>query len=191
MRNLNLSERIKELRTQLGYSQNELADNARLSLRTVQRIENGEAKPRGFTLQSLAGALNITPAELTVWEEKSDKLFLVIFNLSALSFLMFPFLGVFVPLILWAMKKNKVKNVGDMGRNLLNFQITWCILLIVGYLCLIANAHWGGAGAKEIFYFLFFAGILYLINFVSIVINAIRVLYEKPGRYFMAVRFLK
>lgn len=195
MKNLDLSNRIKELRTQLGYSQAELADNARLSLRTVQRIESGEVKPRGYTLQSVAAALKISADELTEWEQKSDKLFLVILNLSALSFLMFPLLGVFVPLILWTMKKNEVKNARDMGKLILNFQITWCIVFCLVYLSFIIvelnNIKLGpGFTFNFTFYIRLFVA-LYILNLLSIIINAVRVQYEKPVKYFLVIPFLK
>jgi transcriptional regulator with XRE-family HTH domain len=41
--------RIKELRTRRGFSQEELSERTGLSLRTIQRIENGETEPRGDT----------------------------------------------------------------------------------------------------------------------------------------------
>jgi transcriptional regulator with XRE-family HTH domain len=191
MKNIDLSKRIKELRTNLGYSQAELADSAKLSLRTVQRIENGEAKARGYTLQNLASALKISPDELTVWEGKSDKLFLIMLNLSALCFIMFPLLGVFVPLILWVLKRNEVKNSDSMGRKILNFQITWSILFVIVYLSFIMS---GIGFTQRIFNFrnyLLLIGGLYLWNIITIITNAIRVQYEKPVKYFLAIPFLK
>jgi len=189
MKNLDLSNRIKELRTQLGYSQAELADNARLSLRTVQRIESGEVKPRGYTLQSVAAALKISADELTEWEQKSDKLFLVILNLSALCFVMFPLLGTLIPLLLWIIKKNDIKNSDQMGRKILNFQITWLLVFGAGMIAFMAV---GFMGKVFIFrnYFLF-VGSWYGFNILSIIINAIRVQQEKQVKYFLAIPFLK
>jgi transcriptional regulator with XRE-family HTH domain len=51
MENLELQKRVKELRIKKGLSQEELADNTALSLRTIQRIENKETVPRGDTLK--------------------------------------------------------------------------------------------------------------------------------------------
>ena len=42
-----LSKRLKELRNQRGLSQELLAEDSGLSLRTIQRIENSETKPTG------------------------------------------------------------------------------------------------------------------------------------------------
>ena len=44
--------RLKEIRTCLNISQKELSEKTRLTLRTIQRIENNEVKPAiksGFT----------------------------------------------------------------------------------------------------------------------------------------------
>ena len=49
---------VKEGRSAKGYTQQELADLAKLSLRSVQRIENGEVLPRSYTLRMLAEHLN-------------------------------------------------------------------------------------------------------------------------------------
>ena len=54
---------VKEGRMAKGYTQQELADLARISLRSVQRIENGEVLPRSYTLRVLAENLDfsVTP----------------------------------------------------------------------------------------------------------------------------------
>ena len=64
MANQNLTHRVKELRKRKALSQDELAKNAGLSLRTVQRVENGETIPTGETLKRLAFVLDVDPNEL-------------------------------------------------------------------------------------------------------------------------------
>ena len=61
-----LAQRIKQLRILSGFSQEELSERAQLSLRTIQRIENGESQPRGYSLQRLAEVLGTTPADLLI-----------------------------------------------------------------------------------------------------------------------------
>ena len=53
--------KIKELRESKGLSQEELCENSGISLRTIQRIENGESVPRGSTLKTIASSLNVSP----------------------------------------------------------------------------------------------------------------------------------
>ena len=61
MENLDSLKRLKAFRKRKGLTQEELAENSGLSLRTVQRIENGKVLPRGDSLKSLAIALPISP----------------------------------------------------------------------------------------------------------------------------------
>ena len=60
MKNQELSKQIKEFRNLKKLSQEELSEKSGISLRTVQRIENGESTPRGDTLNRLADALEIS-----------------------------------------------------------------------------------------------------------------------------------
>ena len=47
-----LGKRLKELRNRKGLSQEQLAEDSCLSLRTIQRIEKNETVPRGDTLKN-------------------------------------------------------------------------------------------------------------------------------------------
>ena len=105
MKNKTLALQVKSLRKRNGFSQEELAETSGLSLRTIQRIENGETESRGDTLKRLANALNVTPDELIDWTVKEDNGYLQILNLSAFAFLFFPLLGVLIPFMMWVAKK--------------------------------------------------------------------------------------
>ena len=48
---------IKELRIKKGFTQQQLADETGMTLRTVQRIENGEVKPSLYSLNNLSRVL--------------------------------------------------------------------------------------------------------------------------------------
>lgn len=54
-----VSDRIKELRVGLGFSQEELAAQSGVSRRAVQDIERGLNSPSVTTLEALAGALGV------------------------------------------------------------------------------------------------------------------------------------
>ena len=101
MKNTQLAQNVKALRTRKGYSQEELAEKTGLSLRTIQRIENGETEPRGDSLQKLSAALDVLPEDIADWALQENNGFLASLNLSALSFLLSPLLGILVPLIIW------------------------------------------------------------------------------------------
>ncbi|HEY4335837.1 MAG TPA: helix-turn-helix domain-containing protein [Puia sp.] len=54
-----LATLIREARAAKGYTQQELSDLAGISLRSVQRIENGEVAPRAYTLNIIFEKLGI------------------------------------------------------------------------------------------------------------------------------------
>ena len=54
-----IGKRIKEIRLKKGLSQEELAESSKVNLRTIQRIENNETKPRDKTLKLIFNALDI------------------------------------------------------------------------------------------------------------------------------------
>lgn len=59
-----LAQRVKDLRKRQGLSQDDLAKESGLSLRTIQRVENGETEPTGETLKRISSGLDVTPNEL-------------------------------------------------------------------------------------------------------------------------------
>jgi transcriptional regulator with XRE-family HTH domain len=56
---------IKDFRIKQGLTQQQLADEAGVTLRTIQRIENGEVKPSLHSLNSLGRVLNADFSELS------------------------------------------------------------------------------------------------------------------------------
>ena len=55
-----IASKVKESRLAKGYTQQELSDLSNISVRSIQRIENGEILPRSYTLKTLGGILGIT-----------------------------------------------------------------------------------------------------------------------------------
>ncbi|MBF9253212.1 helix-turn-helix domain-containing protein [Pontibacter sp. 172403-2] len=125
----NLASKIKALRKRKGFSQEQLAEESTLSLRTVQRIENGETVPHGDSLRKLTQALSVNPDEILEWAPTEDRSYLVLLNLAGLGFLFHPLLGVIIPLVMWILKKDKIKLVDDSGKKLISFEITFVLLL--------------------------------------------------------------
>lgn len=135
MKDSKSDSRIKNLRLQAGFSQEELAIKSGLSLRTIQRIENRETEPRGDSLQRISRALNLSVAdlkELPVKEE--DWRILMLLHVSALGFLIFPLLGVIFPLLLWLLFKNKINQVSASGIKIMKAQIYWLGVITAVYL---------------------------------------------------------
>ncbi|HZI23526.1 MAG TPA: helix-turn-helix transcriptional regulator, partial [Chryseolinea sp.] len=57
MKQPELGKKIVELRTAKGLTQEELVELCNISIRTIQRIENGEVTPRSFTVKTILAAL--------------------------------------------------------------------------------------------------------------------------------------
>ena len=70
---------LLELREKLNLTQEELADKANISVRTIQRIEAG-TKPKGFTLEALSNALGVNKNVLL-----EDKINIRAFNFKLLA----------------------------------------------------------------------------------------------------------
>ena len=204
MKNNELAQRLKTLRNRKGFSQEELSEKAGLSLRTIQRIENGETEPRGDSLKRLALAFDVPLDEIVDWTIQEDNGFISSLNLSALSFIIFPLLGILVPLIIWISKKDKIKKVNEVAKNLLNFQITWTMIFFVGFIGVslnffssmdiqgdvspsIISAHM----TSRLTISLTFIGAMYLFNVVMIVINSVRINNDKSTRYYPKIGFLR
>ena len=58
------AELIKSQRLAKGFTQQQLAELTRVSLRSIQRIENGEVIPRAYTLTILAEHLDFDPQNI-------------------------------------------------------------------------------------------------------------------------------
>jgi len=57
-------ERLRHIREQAGYSQQDLADESGVSQHTISEIELGRRKPQGRTLRKLAGVLGVEVRDL-------------------------------------------------------------------------------------------------------------------------------
>lgn len=161
MSSASLATLLLTQRKRLGLSQEELAEAAKLSLRTVQRLEKGASLPRGFTLQALAHALQLPVESLTTLpdadascspevlpEPGSPELatpaptediprYVAFMYLSALSYVVLPGANIVLPLWL-RYRKRHVPQIQAAGSQLLNFELVWSVVTYGGYLVLLA-----------------------------------------------------
>lgn len=186
-----LGLRIKELRKQKGMSQEFLAEESGLSLRTIQRIENGETNPTGESLKRLSNALNVNPDELIDWSIKEDKKYLTFLNLSALTFLFFPLLGILIPFILWTSRKGKIKNINKLGKDLINFEITWTLLLFFIPFLWFLMSKIGVLESLTLSIIFIITGVMYFINLIFILLNTLRISNENDIIYNPKIKFLR
>lgn len=120
-----IGAKIKEIRLKKGMSQEELATESQVSLRTIQRIENNENEPRGKTMKLICETLAINIEELLDYGKYEDRQFLMFFHLSVIAGIFIPIGNIILPLILWLTKKDKVQGLQKVGARLLNFQIVF------------------------------------------------------------------
>ncbi len=184
-----IGSRIKELRKQKGMSQEFLAEESGLSSRTIQRVENGETQPAGDSIKRLSSALGVTPNELMDWQIIEDSKALLRLNLAQLSFIIFPFLGILIPLTIWISKKDKIKDMDWVGRSIINFQLSWTLLLFTLVIGLFIFSKFGLSTVS--FAGLFFSiGAMYFLNFIIVISISFRYHNGKSIKYPSIFQFL-
>lgn len=154
---MDLSQKIVTARKTKGLTQEQLADSANVTVRTIQRIESGESIPRSYTLKTIATVLDTSFEELAANTESSTtvaadslnlptasgnedgKHFLQILCLSCFSYIVIPFIHFLVPA--WLLKRSKPQNptIIAFARKVIIVQVYWLValhsllLLTLGY----------------------------------------------------------
>jgi transcriptional regulator with XRE-family HTH domain len=167
---------IKELRTKKGITQEDLAAKTDISVRTIQRIESGEVDARAYTLQSIAAALEVEYEILagseTAADEAQDKetnTWVPILHLSGLLLLIIP------PIIIWILKRDKVRNIRKHAIDIMNFQLSMTLYLI----------------PCALFSILPILILLALFSQAVIIVNTVKVVGHQSYKYPLSIRFLK
>ena len=120
-----LGNKLNELRKGHGWSQEDLALEANINVRSIQRIESGEVQPRLSTLKTLSDLLEY---DLLEKESQAGNLWLMLMHLSSMVPL------VIVPLIIWAWKRNEDSRIAAHGPVVMNFQLSLMLYLLLGAL---------------------------------------------------------
>ncbi|MCA5004233.1 helix-turn-helix domain-containing protein [Sphingobacterium bovistauri] len=113
MNKININDQIKAARKLKGLTQQELADEAGISLRTIQRIEKGTEEISGFSLKQISKVLDI-PLENLIMQNVNEISIdsnqigsIKTLYLSSLLFILLPFLGFIIPSLIGFTKENK------------------------------------------------------------------------------------
>lgn len=195
MKESHFSKKVKSLRTSKGMSQEELADVTGLSLRTIQRIENNETEPRGDSLKRLAQALNTTPDAIIEWRVEEDPNYLIMMAFGSFAFVVFPLLGIVIPLVLWILKKDKMSAVDHLGKAIINFQLTWTVVLGLNIILFLTLIFTGFGGEEnpwyQPWYFVISVFLIYLIVLIVSLINVFKIYKNQPFNYQPAFKILK
>lgn len=185
--------RITAIRKSKGFSQEMLAEQSGVSLRTIQRVEQGDTVPRGHTLQTLAAALGVTledfraepepePEQATATPSaapplRSDPDFLQLFSLSPLCFLLFPLLNIVVPWWLWRTRRHNTEHVAELGRRIIGFQVLWQVASFFAFMLIVVVQLLVGGIPRKLLpgVYLGVLVLTYAINVYTIVYNTWRV----------------
>ncbi len=138
--NPSLGTIISDSRKKLGLSQEALAEKAKVSLSTIQRIEKGTVRPRSFTLKTLATALEIDFSELitesTITKDEisqhKEPEFVVLKRMAIYGLFgtLIPLFNIIIPYIFWRKKKENFTLKNAAGK-LLSFQVLWLLTVII------------------------------------------------------------
>ena len=123
MENNKLAQRVKELRKLNGLSQEELAKNSGLSLRTIQRVENDETIPTGETLKRISTVLEVTPNELIDWDNNKE-------TLKKTVKTKFEYLHIFNNKLVFSKTTEIIDSVEDYGKSVNNVFKTLMVFFI-------------------------------------------------------------
>lgn len=176
MEKTHYNELIKSARKLKGITQQELADKAGISLRTVQRIEKGTEEISGFSLKQISNILEI-PLEglimsnvnqLSIDENQTGSIKAL--YIASLLYIINPLLGILVPAIMGYTKQNKndvykknlkiIITIHGVGLIILGAII---LLIITGGLTSIAPEFFN---SRESIYIFLFPVIYYIAIFI-------------------------
>jgi XRE family transcriptional regulator, regulator of sulfur utilization len=192
---MQLDKQIVAARKKKGYTQEELADLAQVTVRTIQRIESGESVPRPYTLKTIAAALEISFETLTATgsaeknaavnlqndtastiDDDSEHA-LKIICLSCFSYIIVPFVHFLIPAHM--LKKSKLQHPAKIAfaKRVIRGQLYWKAALWLIMLAVLAYNFIRAAYFQKshiISYLLPFF-LMYFLNAVIITINLLSI----------------
>lgn len=188
-----IGKKILEVRKRKGLTQEELSNLAKINLRTLQRIEKDETEPQGNTIKRICDILDVRIEDILDYGKQEDNNFLILFHLSVLSFMIIPLGNIILPTILWLTKRDKIIGLNELGADLLNFQISWTILVFVSFITsFLVYYDWHSTGGRVYMPAIFMILILIVLNIIYSIALSVLVSKRNPKRYFFPlIKFIK
>jgi XRE family transcriptional regulator, regulator of sulfur utilization len=172
---MTVGEKLKHFRHINCLSQDKLAETSGISIRTIQRIEEGKSLGSGYTINALAKALNIKSTDLinSVSQNpvpvSNNTTKLKILNLSAITMLLIPLANIVFPAYIYLKNRDNEK-VKDIGSKIISFQIFWTLgtllIAIVASIILLPLFETLRAGSIPLFVPIYFISAIFNIYFV-------------------------
>ena len=141
-----METKLKTHREKLNLTQEELAEKAGISVRSIQRIEAG-SKLKGYSLRALAKALGIEEKYLIDENNKQPELnytLIKYINLSSILFLVLPPLNIIAPFIIMWIKRE----FNHLTRQIVSIQILLTFFSLLFFLVGIFVRNWLSLGNK-------------------------------------------
>ena len=153
---MQLKDKIVTSRKNKGLTQEQLADLANVTVRTIQRIESGETTPRSYTLKTIAAALAVPFEELqmpstdqslvagsgmhapTLAGGENDRHGLEMISLSCFAYIVIPFVHFLLPAYLLKRSKPLHPVAIAFARRVIRLQVAWQIVLNASMLATLA-----------------------------------------------------
>ena len=110
---------------------------------------------------------------------RKDSQLLVITHLSQLLSYIIGFGGLIAPLILWLTQKDRIIDMDEHGKQIVNFQLSLILYIIISIPAILLL----GLGILT----LIFTGI---IGFIMPIVNAVKASNGESPSYFMTIRFI-
>lgn len=138
MENKTLGKRLKYQRTLKGYTQEKLAEESTIGIRTIQRIEKEEVTPHMQTIKLLAEGLQVNIDDLVIIDNPNEevikqKWMLLLHATPFLGFII-PFSNILFPLFMWIHKANDNPIYNNHGKSIVNFQCSLSLYVIISLL---------------------------------------------------------
>lgn len=180
---MSLHQKIAEARKNKGLTQEEVADLANVTVRTIQRIESGETIPRNFTLKALAQALDVPFDDLVTKENGSTLIskesetedaihFLKMLTLSCFSYILIPYVHFLIPMNLLRKRKEQNIKVLAIGRKIIQQQTLWVVATsLVLILTVVYNLAFAHPRRAYYIHYLWVAVAMYFLNAIIILVT--------------------
>jgi XRE family transcriptional regulator, regulator of sulfur utilization len=172
---MSIAEKLKHFRHINCLSQEKLAETSGISIRTIQRIEEGKSVGSGYTINTLAKTLNINLTDLVnsvsqnTLPVSNNISKLKILNLSAITMLVIPLANIFIPAYIYWKNRDDEK-VKDIGSKIVSFQIFWTfgtlLIAIIASIILLPLFETLRAGSIPLFVPIYFISAFFNIYFV-------------------------
>jgi len=128
-RNILELNKLLEYRKKLNLTQEELAEKAGVSTRTIQRIEKG-MEPKGHTLKVLSKTLGVKENDLKDNKSESETINYQLskhINISSIFGVIFPPLNIILPFLIMKHKKQ----INEINKQIVSIQIIWTLSFLI------------------------------------------------------------